>query len=92
MNFFIHRVVGPYRVTFSPEAWKLIGSMPSEAFQNLQLALERIAEVPPHRMTSDTQSSLSASVKDMTISYLLDDAQRTLTVMNIVRQEAGKLP
>jgi protein gp37 len=80
----VHRVAGSYRVTFSPEAWRLIGSMPSSAFQSLQRALERIADVS-RRVGSETEPTLSATLDDLTIVYKLNDAERVLTVVNIFR-------
>jgi protein gp37 len=80
----VHRVAGPYRVTFSPEAWRLIGSMPSSTFQSLQRALERIADVL-RRAGSETEPMLSATLDDLTIVYKLNDAERVLTVVNIFR-------
>jgi type IV secretory pathway ATPase VirB11/archaellum biosynthesis ATPase len=80
----VHRVAGPYRVTFSPEAWRLIGSMPSSTFQSLQRALERIADVP-RRTGSEAEPVLSATLDDLTIVYKLNDAERVLTVVNLFR-------
>jgi hypothetical protein len=80
----IHRVAGSYRVTFSPEAWRLIGSMPSALFQSLQPALDRIAS-SPSRGASETSTRLSATLDGLTVVYELNDAARTLTVVNILR-------
>lgn len=80
----IHRVAGSYRVTFSPQAWKLIGSMPSALFQSLQHALERIAN-SPGRGGAEASAPLSATLDGLTVVYELNDAGRTLTVVNILR-------
>lgn len=80
----IHRVAGSYRVTFSPEAWRLIGSMPSATFQSLQRALERIAYAPG-RAAAEASIPLSATLDGLTVVYELNDAERSLTVVNILR-------
>jgi plasmid stabilization system protein ParE len=82
-----HRVAGTYRVTFSPEVWRLIGSMPAESFQQLQVALERLADAP-HRGIPEVQSRRRASLKGLTIVYELDEAERFLTVVSVVRAGA----
>ena len=87
----VHRVLGPYRVTFSPEAWRLIGIMSSAAFESLQLALERIAHSPA-RATAQAQSPLSATLDGLTVIYEVNDTDRTLTVVNIVQARSGEAP
>jgi hypothetical protein len=87
----VHRVAGAYRVTFSPEAWRLIGIMSSAAFQSLQRALDLIAD-SPRRVATEEQSRLSATLDDLTVVYELDEAERTLIVVNIVRSGAGETP
>jgi hypothetical protein len=82
----IHRVAGPYRVIFSPEAWRLIGIMPSAIFQSLQHALELIANFPS-RAAAGTPTPMSATLDGLTVIYELDDAERILTVVNILRAE-----
>lgn len=89
MQLPVHRVAGSYRVTFSPEAWRLIGSMPSNTFQSLQRALERIAD-SPRRQATEAAPDLSASLDDLTIVYRLNDAERVLTVVNILRVGSGR--
>jgi hypothetical protein len=81
-----HRVAGSYRVTFSPEAWRLIGIMPSETFQSLQRALDRIAS-SPIRGTAGASTGLSATLDGLTVVYELNDADRILIVVNILRAE-----
>jgi len=87
MQRLIQRVAGSYRVTFSSKVWRLIGSMPSVAFQELQLSLDRIADAP-HRGTAEAQSLRSATLDGLTIVYTLDEAQRILTVVNVIRAGA----
>jgi mRNA-degrading endonuclease RelE of RelBE toxin-antitoxin system len=89
MQLPVHRVAGSYRVTFSPEAWRLIGSMPSSTFQSLQRALERIAD-SPRRTGMESQHELSATLDDLTVVYKLDDAERVLTVVNIFRASSRR--
>jgi hypothetical protein len=86
-----YRVAGSYRVIFSPEAWRLIGLMPSTAFQSLQRALERIAGSPP-RVSMETQSRLSSALDGLTVVYELNDAERILTVVNILREGPTEFP
>jgi hypothetical protein len=88
MDRSVHRVAGQYRVTFSPEAWRLIGIMPSAAFQSLQLALERIAGSPPP-VAADAPSPLRATLDGLTVVYELDEADRTLRVVDILREGFG---
>lgn len=85
----VHRVAGSYRVTFSPEAWRLIGSMPSSLFQSLQRALELIAD-SPRRAGTESQPEQSATMDGLTIVYTLNDAERVLTVVNIFRVSSGR--
>jgi hypothetical protein len=82
----VHRVAGSYRVTFSPEAWRLIGIMPSVTFQSLQLALERIAG-SHHRAPDGAPAELSATMDGLTVIYTVDDAERVLTVVDILKTE-----
>lgn len=89
MDRSFQRVAGPYRVTFSQEAWKLIGTMPAVTFQSLQHALDRIAEAP-HRVAAEGQSRRTATVDGLAIVYALDDAARTLIVVDVVEKGARK--
>lgn len=91
MQLPVHRVAGSYRVTFSPEAWRLIGSMPSTTFQSLQRALELIAGAL-RRVDPEAPTQLSATLDDLTIVYHLNDAERVLTVVNIFRADSRKVP
>jgi hypothetical protein len=91
MDRSVHRVAGAYRVTFSPEAWRLIGIMPSATFQSLQSALERIAD-SPRRVAAEVQSQLSATLDGLTVVYELNDGERTLIVVNIFRAGTGDSP
>jgi hypothetical protein len=87
----VHRVAGSYRVTFSPEAWRLIGIMPSVTFQSLQLALERIADT--HLRPPDgAQAEQSATMDGLTVVYTVDDTERVLTVVNILKTEPPAAP
>jgi hypothetical protein len=85
----VHRVAGSYQVTFSPEAWRLIGIMPSAAFQSLQLALERIAGAPRPVATEEQSRRMSATLDSLTVVYELDDAARTLTVLSILEADSS---
>jgi hypothetical protein len=91
MDRSIHRVAGPYRVTFSQQAWRLIGTMPAATFQSLQQVLDRIAEAP-HRVATGGQSRLSASLDGLTVVFELDDAARTLTVVDVVETGPRQAP
>jgi hypothetical protein len=85
----VHRVAGTYRVNFSPEAWRLIGIMPSTVFQSLQRALELLADAS-RRASPESPAELSATLDDLTILYTLNDAERVLTVVNILRADSNK--
>jgi hypothetical protein len=80
----VHRVAGPYRVTFTPEAWRLIGTMPTATFQSLQRALERIADAP-RRGAFEGASQLSTTLEGLTVVYGVDDTERTLSVVNVLK-------
>lgn len=82
----IHRVAGSYRVIFSPEAWRLIGIMPSGTFLSLQNALERIANASG-RAAAELPTPLNTTLDGLTVVYALNDAERVLTVMNILRAD-----
>jgi hypothetical protein len=82
------RVAGSYRVNFSPEAWKLIGLMPSTTFQSLQKALEQIA-ASPRLPAPATHSPLRATLDDLTVVYALNDTERSLTVLDILRTDSA---
>ncbi|KFE68132.1 hypothetical protein [Hyalangium minutum] len=56
--------------------------MPSATFQSLQRALERIAYAPGR---AAAEASLSATLDGLTVIYELNDAERSLTVVNILR-------
>jgi hypothetical protein len=83
-----HRVAGRYRVTFSPEAWKLIGLMPSAIFQSLQVMLEHLADAP-RRLAEVPSTEMSVTMDHLTVVYRLDDKERTLTVLDIQRMDSA---
>lgn len=79
------RVAGPYRVTFSPEAWKEIGRVSGGTFLALQETLDRIAQqglstVPPQ----STPTELTFKLRTLVIHCERDDATRTLTVQRLI--------
>ena len=78
-------VTGPYRVNFSPEAWKQVGRISSGAFFELQEALERIASGmgPKRPQDEGAHSELHADVAGFRITYQRDDETRTLTMLAI---------
>jgi mRNA-degrading endonuclease RelE of RelBE toxin-antitoxin system len=79
------RVAGPYRVNFSPEAWKKIGRISSGAFFALQEALEHIAgEMGSERPHDEgAHSELHTEVEGLRVIYQRDDDTRTLTLLEI---------
>jgi hypothetical protein len=79
------RVAGPYRVTFSSEVWRRIGQMPSDAFQALQAALEKIAEAmgEARPVGESEQTELRATVEGLLITYQRDDATRTIILLDV---------
>jgi mRNA-degrading endonuclease RelE of RelBE toxin-antitoxin system len=79
------RTVGPYRVNFSPEAWKQVGRISSGAFFSLQESLESIAgRMGSERPTDEgAHSELHAEVAGLRVIYQRDDETRTLTLLDI---------
>jgi hypothetical protein len=77
---------GPYRVTFSSDAWKKIGLSPTATFQALQYALDSIASTLGARRPpgEGAQSELCTQVAGLLIIYQRDDATRTLTVVDFL--------
>ena len=79
------RVAGPYRVNFSPDAWKQIGRISSGAFFAIQEALERIAGQMGSARPQDegAHTELHIEVGGLRVIYQRDDETRTLTLVDI---------
>lgn len=79
------RVAGPYRVNFSPEAWKQIGRLSSGAFFAIQETLERIAGRMGSARPQDegAHTELHTDVAGLRVIYQRDDETRTLTLLDI---------
>jgi hypothetical protein len=89
------RVAGAYRVTFSPEAWKEIGRLPSVTFVALQEALEQLAQQSrPSAQVDPTSALLTFTVDSLVIHCERDDRSRTLILQHVTsapkRTEQGE--
>jgi mRNA-degrading endonuclease RelE of RelBE toxin-antitoxin system len=80
------RVAGPYRVTFSPEAWRKIGLIPSSTFEALQVAVDRLASNLGSRSLpgEDAHTKQRLRAAGLHIVYQRDDETRTLTVVEFL--------
>jgi len=80
----------PYQISFSPQAWSLVGSMAADTFKALRVALDSIAqgaeEGPGPEGTPPLRSS---TVGEWVVLYERDSRSRQLTVRNLVRRQAG---
>jgi hypothetical protein len=79
------RVAGPYRVTFSPEAWKEIGRLSGGTFLALQETLDRIAQQgqsPAAEKGAPTE--ITFKLRSLVIHCERDEASRTLTVQRLI--------
>jgi mRNA-degrading endonuclease RelE of RelBE toxin-antitoxin system len=78
------RIFSPYRFTFSPDAWRKIGRIPTPEFQALQAALEEIAATftEPRPAGETAAKELRAQVAGMEIVYHRDDEHQILTLVD----------
>ena len=79
------RVAGPYRVTFSPEAWREIGRLSGGTFLALQETLDRIAQQGPSTGPAESApQEITFKLRTLVIQCERDDATRTLTVQRLI--------
>ena len=79
------RVAGPYRVTFSPEAWKEIGRLSGGTFLALQETLDRIAQQGLSTVPADSApKEITFKLRSLVIHCERDDSSRTLTVQRLL--------
>ncbi|HEX8706177.1 MAG TPA: hypothetical protein VF815_45505 [Myxococcaceae bacterium] len=84
------RVAGPYRVTFSPEAWKEIGRLSGGTFLALQETLDRIAQQAPSTVPADSgPEEITFKLRGLVIQCERDDTSRTLTVQRLLSVSEG---
>ena len=78
------RIFNPYRVTFSPEAWRKIGRIKTPEFQALHAALEQIAATvtAPRPAGEGATTELRAQAAGMQIVFRRDDEQQILTLVD----------
>lgn len=79
----------PYQISFSPQAWSLVGSMASDTFKALRAALDTIAQGEEHPGAEGTSPVRSAAVGEWVVLYERDTRGRLLTVRNLVRRQGG---
>ncbi len=82
--------VNPYRIEYAPSTWNRIGLMPAKEFQAVREVLERLADEAalaprPH---PEPECPLSVSVEGKVLVYARDDAQRMLTLLDILGPSA----
>ena len=85
------RVAGPYRVTFSPEAWREIGRLSGGTFLALQETLDRIAQQGHAAPAGGGPQEITFKLRALVIQCERDDATRTLTVQRLVSVKEGAL-
>ena len=86
------RVAGPYRVTFSPEAWREIGRLSGGTFLALQETLDRIAQQGNATPTGGSApQEVTFQLRTLVIQCERDDATRTLTVQRLISVKQSSL-
>ncbi|MCP3102999.1 hypothetical protein LZ198_29380 [Myxococcus sp. K15C18031901] len=81
------RPPGPHRIHYSPQAWREVGRMPSEAFVDLQATLERLGEASV-RGAIPTEPGTFRHVlarHGLVLDYAWDERSRTLTLLAVAR-------
>lgn len=78
----------PYQISFSPQAWSLVGSMAAETFKALRMALDTIAQGADEGPSAEG-TLRSSTVGEWVVLYERDARSRLLTVRNLVRRQAG---
>ncbi len=82
-----HRSHAPYRVHYSPQAWREVGRMPAETFLALQELLERMGDAA-HRVPAAAPGEPSRQVlpgHGLELEYTWDEPSRTLTLLSLER-------
>ncbi len=81
----------PYQISFSPQAWSLVGSMKAETFKALRAALDTIAQGAEEGPGAGG-ALRSSTVGEWVVLYERDPRGRLLTVRNLVRRSGGGGP
>jgi mRNA-degrading endonuclease RelE of RelBE toxin-antitoxin system len=78
------RIFSPYRVSFSPEAWRKIGRIKTPEFQALHAAMEGIAATitAPRPDGEGSTTELRAQAAGMQIVFQRDDENQILTLVD----------
>jgi hypothetical protein len=87
MHRHLPRVASPYRVVFTPQAWREIGLMPTARFEAFQHAVDDLA-VKCGRLNVPATGHpelLRFSVEGLVVTYERDDAGRTLKLVDLLR-------
>ncbi len=76
--------VTPYRIEYAPSTWNRIGLMPAKEFQAVREVLERLADEAALAPRPNPEPPLRVTVEDKVLVYARDDAQRMLTLLDIL--------
>jgi hypothetical protein len=79
----------PYQISFSPQAWSLVGSMAADTFKDLRAALDTIAQGKEEPSAEGASALRSATVGEWVVLYERDCRGRLLTVRTLVRRQNG---
>lgn len=85
------RAASPYRVIFTPQAWREVGLMPTARFEALQNAVDDLAakygrlNVP----AAEHPELQRFSVEGLVVTYERDDAGRTLKLVDLLQAPAS---
>ena len=87
MHRTLPRATGPCPVVFTPETWKEIGLMPTALFDAFQHAVDDLAAKCGRVNVPGTERppQLRFTVDPLVVTYQRDDAERTLTLVDIRR-------
>ncbi len=82
-----YRSQAPYRVHYSPQAWREVGRMSAETFLALQDVLERLGD-PAYRgpeAASGEPTRYALSGHGLVLEYTWEERSRTLTLLALER-------
>lgn len=84
------RAQGPYRVVFTPQAWKAVGQMPTAVFDVFERTVEDLADKCGRLNASlaGEQRPLRLTVGALQLHYERDDVARVITLVDIVQVPA----
>jgi mRNA-degrading endonuclease RelE of RelBE toxin-antitoxin system len=77
----------PYRIRFSPTADRQAAALPSDARERMRQRLIQLADLAAfaagYVLSASKLDSLVAEAEGLSIKYIVDDAAKTLTVLEI---------